>query len=153
MNKHTLGRVISTIIGAGAIAVSFAAGTPEVVFPALAIGTTGIVFTTVLTQETGEETKIRKNKKFMRMASQEEPEQEMRPVEVYEKLKAGAPQAAFKGVHTRQIVSESGDRWIETRIEHPSGETLVMGVCLDKGPIVIPDDQPQAEPEAQEKIV
>jgi len=148
MKKHTLGKIIGTAIGAGAIAVAFAGGTPEVIFPALAIGTTGIVFTSILTQETGEEKKIRKNKKFMNMASQEEPEDEMRPVEVYEKLKAGAPQASFKGVHTRQFVSESGARWVETRIEHPSGEALVVGTCLDKGPIVVPDDEPQAEPGA-----
>ena len=147
MKKHTLGKIIGTVIGAGAIAIAFAGGTPEVVFPALAIGTTGIVFTSILTQETGEEKKIRENKKLMNMASQEEPENEMRTVEVYEKLKAGAPQAAFKGVHVRQVVSESGDRWIETRIEHPSGEALVIGECLDKGPIVIPDE-PQAEPGA-----
>lgn len=146
MNKHTLGRFISTVIGAGAIAVSFAAGTPEVVFPALAIGTTGIVFTTVLTQETSADRKKRENKKFMRMASQEEPEKEMKPVEVYEKLKAGSPQAAFKGVHSRQVVSESGARWNETTIEGKDGECLIIGECLDKGPIVIPDDQPQAEP-------
>lgn len=145
MKKHTLGKIIGTAIGAGAIAVAFAGGTPEVVFPALAIGTTGIVFTSILTQETGAEKKKRENQKLMRMATSEEPEKEMRPVEVYEKLRAGAPQAAFKGVHTRQIVSESGDRWVETRIEHPSGETLVIGECLDKGPIVVPDES-QAEP-------
>jgi hypothetical protein len=101
------------------------------------------VFTSILTQETAEERKTRENKKLMNMATGEEPENEMRPVEVYERLKAGEPQASFKGVHTKQIVSESGDRWIETRIEHPSGETLVMGVCLDKGPIVVPDNEEQ----------
>ena len=147
MKKHTLGKIIGTAIGAGALAVAFAGGTPEVIFPAIAIGTTGIVFTSILTQETGEEKKIRENKKFMNMATSEEPENEMRPVEVYEKLKAGAPQASFKGVHTRQIVDNTGARWVETRIKHPSGEELVIGECLDRGPIVIPDDEPQAEPE------
>lgn len=140
MKKHILGRIIGTVIGAGALAVAFAGGTPEVVFPAVAIGTTGIVFTSILTQETGAEKKKRENQKLMRMETSEEPEKEMKPVEVYEKLRAGEPQATFKGVHIRQTIDNTGARWVETRIEGENGEALVIGECLDRGPIVIPDE-------------
>ena len=126
MRKYVVGKLIGTLIGAGAVAVSIAAGTPEVVFPALAIGTTGIVFTTVLTQETGEEKKIRENKKFMNMATQEKDSKEPTAVQKFESMRAGAPQYTFKGVHTRHVISESGDRWIETRIEGKDGECLVI---------------------------
>ena len=145
MKKHTLGKIIEVIFGAGALAVAFAGGTPEIVFPAIAIGTTGIVFTSILTQETGEERKIRDNKKFMNMATQEEPEKETSAIEKYEQLKVVSPQVAFKGVHSRQILDNTGARWIETRIEGENGDCLVIGECLDRGPIVIPDDASEAE--------
>ena len=147
MKKHTLGKIIGTVIGAGALAIAFAGGTPEVVLPAIAIGTTGIVFTNILTQETGEEKKKTENKKSLDVETVEEPTKETSAIEKFEQLKAGAPQALFKGVHSRQVVSQSGSRWVETRIEGEKGDCLVIGECLDKGPIVIPDE-PQAEPGA-----
>ena len=62
MNKRTLGRIINTAIAGAAVGVCVVVGSPAVVIPVIAIGSTAIVVTSILTLEAGAEKRKREKK-------------------------------------------------------------------------------------------